>query len=957
MFKRKKVSTAALLVLAGLAAASATAQAQQDTTQRVEITGSRIVRNNLISATPVLTLDSSAFDNLGLTNFADVATQLPQFSPSFGNSRTQSTFSGVESSGLNSANLRNLGTTRSLVLINGRRVPGGTSTSTTVDFNTLPTANIERIEVITGGASAIYGADAVAGVVNIITKKNFEGVQVGLNYGVTERGDNKSPSAHLMAGGKLGNGGRALVTLEVDNQGQVSCKDRYLCAEDFSWTAPATQRRGPTAYSGVGLGGRFFVGANAYTRRNGSFTDGSGNLIPFSTALDGYNRNADRDIAIPTKRTMLAAEMEYDLGKGTKVFAELNYGQASVKSQFEGHPFQSQAAGSLYGDLQATIPVNNPFIPAALLSAINTYNANPANAATQISELTWWQRLNNAGGPRGADSDRTTVRSVLGIKGDLGILGAAGRDWRWELSHVYGRTTVNLNTEGLVSTANLYNGLRVEPDPANPGKYRCIDAAARSQGCVPINPFADYTAEMQKALRIGSMAQGRSVLEDTIAYVAGNPMELPAGSVRTVFGLERRSYSGYLDRDAVVNNALATGNQISDTDLAKTTTNEVFAEVLVPLLADKPFINSLNFEGAFRHSTSSGKDYNTWKYGGDWEPTSGLRFRVMKARSVRAPVPGDLSGVGLTAGVINDPCTAARRSANATRAANCATDGVPADYTPPLVVEQSVSGLSGGNANLSPEQGTTLTYGVVWQPAMAKGLTLSVDRFDIRIKDAITTVSRQIAVDKCYDTPNRVLCSAIKRGTNPVIPGASYVLTGVNEQLQNVADYHIAGIDLEARYPMKLGAWGDLDLSLLSTIYDKATFVPLAGEDAVNLLGQAGGSTSDQGWVRFTANASATWRWNKLSTTWNMRHIGAADMAVGSTEAGFPRIGAHSYHNLRVGYAFMKDAEVYAGITNLFDKKPPFFASGTSGTQALDTVPGYYDVFGRSYFAGIRAKF
>ena len=602
----------------------------------------------------------------------------------------------------------------------------------------------------------------------------------------------------------------------------------------------------------------------------------------------------------------------------------------------------------------------NPFIPAPLLAAINAFNADPANAANQITALTWFQRFNDAGGARGANTDRAMVRTAFGLKGDIASLGGFGRDWRWELSQVYGRTTVNLNTEGLVSTSNLYYGLRVEADPANPGQFRCADPAARSQGCVPINPFAPYTAAQQRALGIGSMAIGRTVINDTVASLSGTVADLPAGSLRVAAGAEYRSISGYLDRDVVVNNALATGNQISDTDFSKTTTKEVFAEALVPLLADLPGVVALNLELAFRQSETPQTRYNTWKAGGDWSPIEGLRLRALQARSVRAPQPTELSGIGLTAGVVNDPCTAARRNLSAVRAANCATDGVPDTYTPPLVVEQSVQGLSGGNPDLRPEQATTLTFGLVWQPKELRGFSLAIDRFKIDMEDVITAVPRQLAVDKCYDTVERLLCGSITRGTNPVLPGATYVLTAVNEQQQNVATLKIAGVDIDVRYalpPGTLGAWGDIDLRLISTLYDKAALVPIAGSAETDLLGQAGGSTTSQGWVKHTSTATVGWRMGPFNATWNVRYIGSADMAVGTTATGFPRIPAHTYHNLRGGFMLGKDAEIYLGVTNLADKKPPVFASGTSGTQALDTVPGYYDVFGRSYFAGVRAKF
>jgi outer membrane receptor protein involved in Fe transport len=952
MFKKTKVGAAAALLASGILPFAQPAAAQS--TEKVEkvetvvVTGSRIVRPNLTSTTPVLAVTPEAMANLGMENFADMATQLPQFAPSFGSSRTQSTFSGVGASGLNNANLRNLGAVRSLVLINGRRVPGGSSTSTAVDFNSIPTSNIERIEISTGGASAIYGADAMAGVVNIITKKNVQGIELGVSYGVADRGDNKNPSASIVMGGKFGDAGRGLLTMEFTKEGHVSCADRDICSDDFAWLSPANPIFGPAARSGVGANGRFFVGANSYTRRGNSFTDANGALIPFNTALDGYNRNAARDLAIPTKRVLIAGDAEYKVTRNVTAFGEFNYANNSIDSSFEGHPFQSNA--NTFGGQQTTIPISNPFIPAALRTAA-------VNAG--VTEMTWWQRFGDdtTGGNRGASSDRSMVRTVFGVKGELESIAGFGSDWRWEASHTYGSTRVNLGTEGSVSLSQLYHGLRVEADPANPGKYRCIDPIARGNGCVPINPFAPFTAEMSKALGVSTTSIGSNSLNDSIVSLSGSVLKLPAGDVRGAVGAEYRTFSGYLDHDTQINLGNVTGNKIGDTDPVKIKTREFFAEVLVPVLADKPFINSLNLNGAFRGSKSGTKSYDTWNLGGDWEPTTGLRFRAMKSRAVRTPVPGELSGIGQTFGVINDPCTAARRNANPTRAANCAADGVPSDYAPALSIEQSVEGLSGGNANLNPEKGTTMTFGMVFEPTFVKGLAIAVDRFDIEVKDMITTVSRQVATDLCYDTPNRLLCGSLTRGTHPLLPGANYVLRAVNEELQNVASMSVKGVDIDVRYGFKAGTWGDFDLSAVATIYDEATMLPLAGEDPLDLLGQAGGSTSDQGFIKFTANANVGWKKGPFKANWNMRHIGRADMAVGTTEAGYPKIGGHTYHNVRVGYTLNKNADFYFGVTNLLDKKPPFFASGTSGTQALDTIPGYYDIFGRSYFVGANFKF
>jgi len=952
MFKRNKLSAAAALLVTGMLPALPAMAQTTDKVEKIEsvvVTGSRIVRPNLEGTTPVLAVTTETMANIGVTNFADMATQLPQFTPSFGSSRTQSTFSGVESSGLQQANLRNLGAGRTLVLVNGRRFPGGTTTGTGVDFNSIPFANIERVEVMTGGASAVYGADAVAGVINIITKKNFEGVEVGVQYGEASKGDNKGTQAHVMMGGKFGDGGRALLTLEFHKDGRVSCKDREICEDDIFWGSPDSLIKGPAARSGVGANGRFFIGTGSFTRRGNSFTDANGNLIPFSTATDGYNRNAQRDLAIPTKRVVAAGEAEYKINKNVTAFGEVNFSTSSVDSSFEGHPFQANA--NTFGGLQPSIPATNPFVPPAMKAALD--------AAGQ-TEMNWWQRFSNEtlGGNRGASSDRDVARTVFGIKGELDSLMGLGQDWRWEASHVFGRTTVNLGTEGSVGLGQLYHGLRVEQIPGGaPNTYRCIDAAARGNGCVPINPFAPYTKAMADYLTVDTSSRGKSTLNDTIVSLSGSPFKLPAGDVRTAFGAESRTLKGGLDHDTQINLGNVTGNQIGDTDYVKIKTREVFVEMLVPVLADKPFINSLNLEGAYRHSSSNSKSYNTWKFGGDWEPTDGLRLRAMKARAVRTPVPGELSGIGQTFGVVNDPCTESRRNANPTRAANCAADGVPTNYVPAQSIEQSVEGFSGGNANLNPEIGTTMTYGLVFTPKALKGFSLAIDRFDIKVKDMITTVSRQTAVNLCYDTPNRLLCGSKTRGTHPLLPGANYVLRSVNEELQNVASLDIQGVDLDVRYGFKTANWGDFDLSAIATFYDKATQLPLAGEPEVDLLGQAGGSTSDQGFIKMTANANVGWKKGPFKANWNMRHIGRADMAVGTTADGFPKIGAHTYHNVRVGYNLRKGVELFAGITNLFDKKPPIFASGTSGTQALDTIPGYYDVFGRSFFLGATAKF
>lgn len=956
------------------AAAALPVQAAEEAIAEVVVTGSRIARPNLESVTPVLEIGQQDFAALGLENFADVAAALPQFSPAFGVSRVQSTFSGAASAGLNQVNLRNLGAIRTVVLLNGRRIPGGTTTTTEVDFNTIPTANIQRIEVLTGGAAAIYGADAVAGVINIITDKSFDGVEVGVSYGASEEGDNENPSGHLRIGGDFADRGHGQLTIQYDKQGRVSCADRYLCSQDFFWNNPeAAPLRGPAAYSGVGLDGRFFLPgvAGSFARRNGSFTDAGGNLIPFSVTVDGYNRAADRDIAIPTQRILFMAELDYALSDNVATFAEVNYGQAEIESEFEGHPFQSQQPGSVVGGgprvpgLEASIPMNNPFVPAPLYNAWLAANptGNPATA-----QITWWQRFNFFG-KRGATNDRETIRGVAGFKGEFESLGGFGSQWRWELSHVYGRTQLDSRTEGFVGTDRLYNSLRVEQDPNGAaGTYRCIDAAARALGCVPVNPFAPYTQKMIDYLTLAAGQRGQSELQDTVGFISGSLFALPAGPLQAALGVERRAFTGNLDYDEVIQSGLVTGNQILDTPEAEIKTEDVFFELAVPVLRGAPFAHSIDLEGAYRQSTSDyleqSEDYGTWKYGGSWAPMEGLKLRVMRARAVRVPTPDELGGGGQTFGVVNDPCTAARRNDNPTRAANCAADGVAPGYTPPTVVEQGVAGFEVGNPTLKPEEATTLTYGIVWTPSFVPNLSLTVDRFQIEVDKFVNTFGRQGIANACYDTTDRQFCNLVTRGTNPVVPGANFVLTFVNDTFANQAVYDVSGVDVEVNYRFGIGDLfrsandlGGLAVGLRGTFYDKAEMVPSPGADQVDMLGFAGGSTSDQqqGFLRRQIVGDLRYTLGRFGVNWNTRYIGPTKMSP--FEAGFPEIGSHTYHNVRFGFGLGEGSEVYAGMTNVFDKQPPFFASGTSGTQALDTIPGYYDVFGRSYYAGTRIKF
>jgi outer membrane receptor protein involved in Fe transport len=938
-----------------MSATGSAALAQDAGTEVSEIvvTGSRLPRVNVEAPTPTQVVSQERLEAQGFENITDILTTLPQFAPSYGSSRTQSTFSGVLSSGLNLTNLRQLGENRSLTLINGRRVPAGDVTGSAVDFNLIPSANISRIETITGGASAVYGADAVAGVINVITDTDFTGLEIGASYGAAvEHWDNTNPSAYVRWGSDLGGRGHLGATLQYDYQGKVSCADRYLCAEDFAWFPPDDPVRGATVRSGVIPQGRFILSDG------GDYTFDNGQLVPFSVAQYGYNRNAQRTLAIPTERWLFAADADYELFDGVKVFAEVNYATAETDAPFEGHPFQS-SSDTLPDGTEPSIPIGNPFIPASLRAAA---------LAAGDTELTWFQRF-DALGPRGAVNKRELSRVVAGFKGEHDKLFGFGSDWTWELSYTWGRTKLENQTEGLVNLVNLYNGLRVVPTATG---FACADPAAAAAGCVPINPVDGYSAEEQRYLVQQAAVDAQQTLSNALGYIGGTVAQLPAGPLRVGVGAEIREVKAYVDYDTGTNLGIVTGNRIFDNPEVTFQTNEAFIETQVPILKDVAFAKSLNLEGAYRWSDSDtfGR-YNTWNIGGDWTPIGGVRFRLMKAKAVRTPILDEYNGGGETAGTVNDPCLAAFRNVTAARAAYCNALGLPANYAPPLVVQQNVQGDEVGNPNLDPEEAKTLTYGVVfnfndWEgaPGWLQPLSVTVDRFQIEIDGVIKLAGRQGIANLCADQgPGNTYCSLVTRAADPLVPGTTSVLQAVNDSYANLGLYDVRGIDLQVTYGfgvadlMRAGEGRDLgriDLALAMTFLDRAKLT----SDGVttNLLGYAGGDTETRGFLRRQGNLAVSYRLDKLGVNWNLRYIPTTRQSPFEAP-DTPKIRDFLYHDVQVNYEFKQNARVYVGVNNLFDEEPPFFATGNSGTQALDTVPAYYDIFGRQVYAGFRYKF
>ncbi|MBL9096633.1 MAG: TonB-dependent receptor [Alphaproteobacteria bacterium] len=958
--------------------------------EKVTVTGSRIARKNLDSTNTTSIVTTDQIYRNGSANIADLFNSLPQFAPTL--SRTSTTFSGTASSGLNQSNLRNLGSVETLTLINGRRAPGGNITGLQVDLNTIPSANIERIEILTGGASAIYGADAVAGVVNIVTRKSFEGFEAGASYGAAELGDNINPRGFMTFGSGIGEKGHFTVTGEYEFQGQVNCRDRTLCETDFAWFPPGAPVRGPNAFSSVAPQGRFFIDAgNGNLAQNWTLRSGAW-VTPFNVPVDGYDRNPNRTIAQPTSRLMFAADAEYEILPRVRAFSELNYGSSKTDSAFEGQPFQSTLNGiggpPPFPGVEVTIPIDNPFIPSAAPGSINLVPAAQDIRAAMVARgdtaLTWTQRF-DVFGLRGADNLRQTVRAVGGLRGDMDSLFGLGSDWNWEVSYVYGRTSLDALTGGLMDLTHLYAGLRVEAsgvadNPATPDRedFRCVDPGQRALGCVPINPFGgavagSYSQNMINYIVAQAGVRGNHELEDATAYLGGSLFALPAGDVQIVAGAEWRRTLGDLDYDTGINNGTLIGNIIGDSR-SQNKSQELFGEISVPIIADSSFTKSLTVEGSYRTSHTDGQGtFDTWKYGGMWEPIGGLRLRGVQSRAIRAPNTSEQSGAGQTFQAVNDPCAQANIGLNPNRAANCLADGFNAGpYTPALAVLQQVGGFTTGNPNVKPEVADTLTYGLVITPELIPNLSFTIDRFDITVDKQIATIGRQLIANLCYDlvgAQRAQYCTLTRRGFNPNVQPPNPVaynnlaLTDIFDTVQNNSRSDVKGVDIELQYRADLADWlgedgdlGSLRLGALVSLYDDATTVttvPGTAPALTNFLGfaGAGGQLERQGKVDVGYSIDG-WRFN-----WTARYVGESVNSPFVAAAAQTTIPDFWYHNVQGSWDVTPNYQFYFGATNIADQDPPFFPTNTTGIQALDTIPQYYDVYGRSFYAGFKVRF
>jgi iron complex outermembrane recepter protein len=980
-------------------AADTPAQDRQDTqrgaAETIVVTGSRIVSPNITSLAPVQVVGEQDIDKSGAVNIQEVLLE----NPAFGSPALSTTNSAFLTSGAGTAtvDLRDLGSNRTLVLINNRRVVGGLAGSPIVDLNTIPTQFIERVDILTGGASSLYGSDAVAGVVNFILKRNFEGLLLEGQYGITQHGDWPRYQISATLGANVADGrGNIMVHLGYsDDKGLLSRERANTRVDDFDsmyllggpvYDPKLFGVQFEPYFSSFAPQGRFTAGGVNFTYGNTgqlqscSTTNGtvcSGGPIPGGgTGPNGFNRQFYRTLSTPVKRWLFAEQGHYDITDNITFITEATYAKTIAKSEIEPFPMDSGGASGVFSavggvwDIQSAAGgACNPLVPAIICTTATDTNGNG------LKDIAFRKRLTDFG-TRNLTADRDFFRVVVGLEGKL-----FNDRWNWDLTYNFGRTQESQVANGQVNADHLRQALNVFTETAATGDINkngvfdnvCADPIARASGCVPLNLFGPNSISPAAVQYVAAETNHtfKQTQQVVNANLSGSVVDLPAGPLGVAVGAEYRRESSAENWDALTNVGGNLGNALPDVS-GKFDVKEAYAEVNIPILKDMAFAKQLNLRAAGRvsdYSTIGGT--TTWNVGGDYAPIDDIRFRATYARSVRAPNIGELfSGAGQTfpTGIL-DPCLGVTATSTGTTSTQCRLDpgvvrniALNGKFTLSQADKQGVSGFNIGNPNLGPEKSRSLTAGVVINPrsiSALRNLVLSVDYWHIKIADAITAPGRNTILNQCYNLGNNQFCQFVTRYPTQLGASSPGALQFVNSVAINASQFDAAGIDTVASYRTAMG-WlipgmtGNARVSW--THYLKGFVVPLPGTDKDPFAGEI--ETA-----RDKVNGTIAFNTSKWGLSFTGNYIGKSyednvfleGLGLGDHDVSVPGV---FYLDTQASFTPTKHFEFFAGVDNLLNKKAPNILSGVPfNVTGSDTDAGVYDVFGRRFYAGARLRF
>lgn len=948
-----------MICAGGMALGMSTAFAQEAAPplQRVEVTGSRIPSLNTEGASPVTVLGAKDIKIDGARNTEDLLNNLPQVFASQGAAISNG------ASGTATVDLRGMGAQRTLVLMNGKRLPAGSVLSSAADLNQIPSQLIKRVDVLTGGAGAVYGSGAVSGVVNFIMKDSFEGAEIELNASGANHQQHNQVAEIVAAKPFPVPGDKSFDAKKhdfsflmgsnfADGKGNATFFGAFkhadaLLQSERDFSSCSLGASDPSfACSGSGTSvQRVGVGAKSYT------PDTTGNPRAYTSA-DAYNFGPLNFFQRPSDEYSINSTMHYQLNDAARIYSEFNFHNYTTDAQI--------APGGIFYGQQAKIGYENPLLNAAWRTALGLLKPGDTVTATV-------GKRNTEGGPRNSHISDTSFREVLGVKGDIA-------DWNYDVFAQFARVDHQDKASGYFSTRLIAKALDVVPDAS--GKPVCrsfLDGSDKN--CVPYNLYTQgaITPEVLKYLQASGSNTGftqQSVFGVNVGTDLGRyGMKLPGTSngVGISLGYEQRVEKLVFSPDYEnMTGDLSGSGGVTAPVSGSYNVKEAFGEVKVPLLEKSAFAESLDLSASYRRSNySTGKDTNTYGFGVDWAVVKQVRLRSSLQRSVRAPNIFELftpQAVGL--GSINsDPCSGTAPKASAVQ---CANTGLAANLYG-NVAQNSTSqynGRFGGNPKVNPETADTITVGLVVEPI--RDLTISIDAFSLKIKDAISTANAQSAFNQCLTTGAAIYCSLIHRdslGSLWLLP-SGFIEAGTT----NIGKVSTSGVDLNASYRQRLTGLGSLDFSMTGTYLKKYAFENLPGLGEYDCAGYFGPTcgTSNPKWrhklrttwsTPFNFDVSATWRYlakvDNDTTSTNPLLAGSLPTKADAY------LASRSYLDLNMAYRFTKKIAISAGINNLLDKDPPIGSSSSMvGSFANgNTFPQLYDSYGRFIYANLTYRF
>ncbi|WP_283711145.1 TonB-dependent receptor [Pseudoalteromonas prydzensis] len=922
------------------------------TVEQIQITGSRIGRVGSTTPTPVTSIDAESLALSGDVRIADILNELPAIraTQTTGNVNTPD---DAQEAGTNFLNLRGLGIDRTLVLVNGRRHVGSRAGSAAVDMNTIPSALIKRVEVITGGASAVYGADAVSGVINIITKDDMQGLEVDAQVGASSEGDGERYHISLTGGSNFANDkGNIYVNTTLDRSREAKASKRDWATRESRF-APNPSNTGSndgiadqilfpnTGFIGTPAGGQV-VGPNGelFDSYGGPFTfDDAGNLVSqdqgvlvqsFLSQGGDFVNLSDYDLlAVPVERTIITGGLTYDITDNVRLFVDAKF--AKTTSDTSGQPtFNLGSDASASGIPGAFILADNPYVPQELRDILSNENLSGFYVG----------RTNVDQGGRGSHSDRDTTQLTMGLNGSL------NDDIDFTMHYQYGET--NNTTEFINQRVNKNFLQQIDVVLDGAGTPICRDS---SNGCVPLNILGPNVAtpEALAFSQVDFVTEGKlqqQVLHASINGYTG--IELPGGEIAFAAGIEYREEESFTEEGYLRN----TGSIFASAPVADTVgefdVKEVFAETSLPLLSDMLMAKQLTLDAAVRYA-----DYSTigaattWKVGIDWAINDTLRLRSTLSEAVRAPNIGELyAAVEQSNQFIADPCdTDNLASGSGNRAANCSALDISADFqSNSEALTKAV--FSGGNEALKEEQADTFTFGLVFTPDAIDNLSVTVDYWDIDITDAISSFSAQATVNGCVDASSlsNPLCNVVTRDANGNI-------ATVSSQLVNIASFKASGIDVEAHYLYHLANGAELRFSALGTYLDKLDFYAQDGEAPDQEAGELGDP-------ELQLNFRVTYQLDAMTLSVEQRYFSEQefDLAEAANTRSPHATGDTWYTDVQARYQFRDNLGLYIGVNNVLDEHPPAIAL-VPETRSFGDDAIIYDQLGRYFYTGLTYTF